>query len=464
MKHLNKYKLFENLNAICKIEDDEKINEWSSNQESVLNESPDHLIKKDGVEIDYYENDAYIFGYYKDKILVSSYARMCHGELTDYGLEREDLKYSGRLWKDNKYITFWDFPKDYTKLWKVLNDIMKAFKKKNIDIEITDDWWIEIVTNEAGKQIENDYKYWGDSDNSKLIKIKDYMGSEQFSEEERAIHLLSWAEKQEMKKKGWGKGWGSDMTAWDSKNPLAWRQAKYQESAQFYYKKELNPKFWSDEIFNERIRQKLVTIATEFYTGFGYQSSIIDIILTGSLANYNWNEFSDLDVHILVDVSKINSNVELGKKIVDNERALWNLKHNIRIKGHDVELYIQDINDPNVSQGIYSLLSNKWISKPDWNKPQINEEEVDFKYLTYKSGIDKLEEISNITSTSEVSHKNYLFASEYKKKIHNERKEGLSRGGEFSLENLVFKKLRNNGDFGRLINVVNRFYDKIYTQ
>ena len=511
MKYLSKYKLFESPDHL-EIKSDNEI-----------------------IRLNWEDSDAYVFGYYNDVMKISISTGVSHGEMSSknvkkyilsfnkmklndkydflsymsgwdidkikevcnkdtkfkdlppemqlqikyhinsYNIDegRNEMKYSGRLWKNSKYISFWDYPKDYTELWKVLNDIMVAFKKEGKKINITDNWYIEVVTNEEGNQIQNDYKFWGESeiegpmkgytDLSKIIKIKDYMGSKNFSEEERAIHLLSWKEKQELKKKGWGKGFGSDMTAWDSKNPLAWRQAKYQENTQ-YYNKELNSKFWSDDIFNERIRQKLVTIATEFYTSFGYQAPIQDIILTGSLANYNWNEYSDLDVHVIVDFLKINTNVKLVKKSIDSERSMWNLKHNIRIKGHDVELYIQDINEQHTATGQYSLLNNKWISKPTWNKPQINEEEVNFKYLTYKSGIDRLEEISNMQMTPELAHKNHLFASEYKKKIHGERKLGLEKNGEFSIENLIFKKLRNGGDFGRLIDIVNRFYDKIYSQ
>lgn len=509
---------------------------WRQDQENKIYESPDHLKTLKDVRLNWHQEDAYAFGYYKGKMLISRSGGETHFELItiefntyierfnkmtlsqkiDFILNntylsedkikeickeetefkdlpkniqksiryslynnekemytRERMKYSGRLWKESKYITFWDFPKDYDELWKVLNDIMEEFKREGKELKITDDWYIEVVTDKFGNQIENDYLFWGESEikgpiegyveTSKIIKIKDYMGSKKFSEEERAIHLLSWAEKQELKKRGWGKDWGSNLTSWDSKNPLWWRQAKYQENAQ-YYNKELNPKFWSNDIFNERIRQKLVTIATEFYSSLGYKAPIQDIILTGSLSNYNWNEHSDLDVHVVVDFSKINTNVELVKKLVDGERTLWNLKHNIRIKGHDVELYIQDINELHIATGQYSLLNNKWILKPKWNQPQINEEEINFKYLTYKSGIDRLEEISNMKMTPEIAHKNYLFASEYKKRIHSKRKEGLSKNGEFSLENLVFKKLRNNGDFERLINIITRFYDKIYSQ
>jgi len=232
-----------------------------------------------------------------------------------------------------------------------------------------------------------------------------------------------------------------------------------------YYNKELNPKFWSDDVFNERIRLKLVKIAEEFYAEFKYEIPIDEIILTGSLANYNYNMYSDLDIHVVIDFKKINNSIELVKKAVDGQRFMWNLRHNIVIKGHDVELYIQDINEPHIASGQYSLLNNKWIKKPEYNEPNIDKELVEFKYLTYKSGIKRLEEISQKEMSPEAAMQNHLFASEYKSKIQKSRKMGLEQGGgEFSVQNLVFKKLRNGGDIEKLIDTIGRFYDKIYSQ
>jgi hypothetical protein len=75
-----------------------------------------------------------------------------------------------------------------------------------------------------------------------------------------------------------------------------------------------------------------------------------------------------------------------------------------------------------------------------------------------------LEEMSMEDMTPEVAKKNYLYVSLYKKKIKNERQNSLSKEGEFSVGNLVFKKLRNSGDYGKLIDIKTRLYDKIYSQ
>ena len=81
-----------------------------------------------------------------------------------------------------------------------------------------------------------------------------------------------------------------------------------------FYKKELNPKFWSGETFDPTIRAKLLSIAEDFSDALRIEVPIDDIQLTGSLANYNWTEKSDLDVHVLIDFKKIDRNEELVKK------------------------------------------------------------------------------------------------------------------------------------------------------
>lgn len=232
-----------------------------------------------------------------------------------------------------------------------------------------------------------------------------------------------------------------------------------------YYNKKLNDVFWADDKFDERIREKLIAIALDFYNSFKFDIKPEDIVLTGSICNYNYNKYSDLDVHIVVDFTKINSNTKLVKIAVDNKRLIWNMKHNIHIKGHDLELYIQDSNEKHVSTGEYSLLNNMWLKKPSYNPPKIDDNEVVFKYKNIKSGIDQLEEISETELTPEESNKYYNIGNMILEKIMKMRKLGLEeRGGEFSIENLVYKRLRNDSDDDRLRDIINTLYDKIYIQ
>ena len=238
-----------------------------------------------------------------------------------------------------------------------------------------------------------------------------------------------------------------------------------EEERNDFYKEELNSSFWEDNKFDPHIREKLLMIADDFYSALKFSAKIQDIQLTGSLANYNWTDKSDLDVHVLVDFEEIDDNTELVRRAVDGARFIWNLRHNLKIKGFDVELYVQDINDLHTASGLFSLLNNKWIRIPKYNPPEIDYKDVDKKFQGLVSDILNVE---NITATSDFSNVSpeeiYTLAVKLKKKILEMRKEGLSRSGEFSVENLVFKKLRNEGYIEKIIELISKSYTNIYNE
>jgi len=232
-----------------------------------------------------------------------------------------------------------------------------------------------------------------------------------------------------------------------------------------FYKEELNPSFWKDNKFDPQIREKLLTIAEDFYSALKFPAKIQDIQLTGSLANYNWTDKSDLDVHVLVDFNEIDDNTELVKRAVDGARFMWNLRHNLKIRGFDVELYAQDIHEPHTASGLFSLLNNEWIRVPKYNPPEIDYKDVDKKFQGMSADILNIENIVSTSDFSNVSPEEvYTLAVKLKKKILEMRKEGLSRSGEFSVENLVFKKLRNEGYIEKIIELISKAYTNIYNE
>lgn len=247
-------------------------------------------------------------------------------------------------------------------------------------------------------------------------------------------------------------------------NYNSWLSESDQERNDFY-KEKLNPLFWKDNKFDTKIREKLLMIANDFYSALKFPAKIRDIQLTGSLANYNWTDKSDFDVHVLVDFSEIDDNVELVKRAVDGARFVWNLRHNLKIKGFDVELYAQDINEPHTASGLFSLLNNKWIRIPKYNPPEIDYKDVDKKFQGMVSDILNVENVVSTSDFSNVSPEEiYTLAVKLKKKILEMRKEGLSRSGEFSVENLVFKKLRNEGYIEKIIELISKAYTNIYNE
>ena len=241
-----------------------------------------------------------------------------------------------------------------------------------------------------------------------------------------------------------------------------------------FYNKTLNNYIWKDDVIDEKLREKLLTIAYEFFNSLKLNKTefpnikenveIKDIILTGSLANYNYNENSDFDLHILIDFNDINENYEIVKNMLDSKRFIWNLNHQITIKGYDIEVYVQDINEEHNSTGQYSLLNNEWLVKPVHKEPVVKEKEIEKVYSIIHEKIISLENLktNNINPEKAVKYNNY--SKKLFKKIMTMRRNSLKEYGEFSIGNLTFKKLRNSGDIKILKDLINFFYDKIYTQ
>jgi hypothetical protein len=226
----------------------------------------------------------------------------------------------------------------------------------------------------------------------------------------------------------------------------------------FRIKDELNPKIWTDFEINSEVREDLLKIAQDFYGSTDLQADVDDIILTGSLSNYNWSEkYSDYDLHILIDFSQVNESVELVKKYADSVKKIWNDAHDIKIKGYEVEVYIQDVSEPHTSTGVFSLLNNKWKVKPERVEFEPDEDMIEEKGKSVMMLVDDLEE--------EVDEDKYeSFLEKLQKvwdKVKNYRKSGLeSEGGELSLGNLVFKFLRRNGYIEKIMKLKKKSYDK----
>ena len=115
---------------------------------------------------------------------------------------------------------------------------------------------------------------------------------------------------------------------------------------------------------HKEIREKLMDVTEKFMDYLDIEFFINDVILTGSLANYNWSKYSDVDLHILVDYNETDYNLELLKGFFNSKRSLWNKQHEILVKGFDCEIYVKDVNEPHHASGIYSVLNNEWLVTP----------------------------------------------------------------------------------------------------
>lgn len=232
----------------------------------------------------------------------------------------------------------------------------------------------------------------------------------------------------------------------------------------FEIKDTLNPRFWNDEQHLDiHIRRALLVIAKDFIDEYNLgEYAIDDIIMTGSLANYNWSEeFSDIDLHIVMDTTQLSEDPSLAKSISDAMRNVWNKTHtDISVGGFPVELYIQDSHEPHKSSGVYSLLNDEWKTSPSLDKlsSEIEEDEIKTRAAEYMNLIDEIEiRYNNIDPL-----KMYHICSKLMDKIKSERASGLSNddAGELTTGNLIFKSLRRSGYIEKLIDIKRRCFDR----
>ena len=140
----------------------------------------------------------------------------------------------------------------------------------------------------------------------------------------------------------------------------------------FSVQPELNQEIWEgDTRLHSEVREALMDITVDFVDRLDLDIHLKDVTFTGSLANYNWSKFSDIDLHLIVDFTDINDNEELVKKFFDAFRSNWNKKHDIRVKGHEVEIYVQDAHEAHTSTGVYSIKEDEWLVRPKKLKPEI---------------------------------------------------------------------------------------------
>jgi len=210
----------------------------------------------------------------------------------------------------------------------------------------------------------------------------------------------------------------------------------------------MNPKIWDPEgKLRKEVRDRLLMIADEFYESLELPwVDIEDIVLTGSLANFNWSKFSDVDLHVMVELTAVDSNADLAKEYVNAKKELWNENHDITIYGFDVELYVQDVNEKHVSSGVYSVMQDKWLIKPTKENMVLDTVKIREKAVAIMDQIDAIGE------TYENGDYNMTIKkiTTLKDKIKKMRQAGLDREGEFSYENIAFKVLRRNGSLDRL--------------
>lgn len=209
------------------------------------------------------------------------------------------------------------------------------------------------------------------------------------------------------------------------------------------YNDTLNPKLWKNNMLATEIRYKLMSIALHFAKFLNVPKlNLRDITISGSNAAYGYADNSDLDLHLVVDIPQ--DKPEL-LELYSAKKNEYNFTHDIKIKDIDVELYVQDVQQTHRSAGIYSVLNDRWISKPKYQPPTIRDQDVKNKARNYSAKINSAMRSNDLNKCKETMAD-----------IRRLRQAGLEDAGEYSVENLAFKLLRARGKIDKFRNYINK--------
>jgi hypothetical protein len=203
----------------------------------------------------------------------------------------------------------------------------------------------------------------------------------------------------------------------------------------------LNPKLWDGDQLRPEVKIKLLQIADKFREFVDLDIPVLDIHITGGQVTYHYTEQSDLDLHLILDYDKINCDQEV-EELLDTKRLLFKEKYQINIRGIPIEPGTEDINRPTVSSA-WSLKTDSWVREPKNYSDKIDHKSIKKQYEYWDKLIGSVLDQNDLKSAQKVL-----------KLLRKYRKSGLKRSGEYGVENLVYKSLRNSRVLARLVNFI----------
>ena len=234
----------------------------------------------------------------------------------------------------------------------------------------------------------------------------------------------------------------------------------------FKKRHELAPNIWKPSgKLDSRVRLKLLDIADDFWEFVNITwVKPSGIILTGSICNFNWSKYSDIDLHLIADFKEIDEKTVFVKEYLDAKKNEWNNEHSgLQIMGYKVELYVQDLEDEVESNGVYDLEENDWIKEPDMDEIKsigLNKFSIKERAAKIMTIID---DMYDALASTDDSHKIEQMGDDAKylwDKVKKMRQNSLEKDGESGNGNIVYKILRRTGYLDRLFKLSNVVYDK----
>ena len=219
-------------------------------------------------------------------------------------------------------------------------------------------------------------------------------------------------------------------------------------------KEELSAALWQDGQLKEEMLHRLSQLASDFMEYLKLDVDVQDVLLVGSMAGYNYSKHSDIDLHLVLDFSEVSSDKDLLRKYFMLAKSKWNRSRSVMLSGHDVEIYVEDVDDERIPSATYSIKRDEWISQP--SKEDLT---IDYDGVTKKVNekMDEVDELQSLYEDGEYKEA-YHYGKDLRQKLRNFRQAGLDKDGEYSNENLAFKVLRRSGILDRVNEYVKNSY------
>lgn len=234
----------------------------------------------------------------------------------------------------------------------------------------------------------------------------------------------------------------------------------------FKVKDSLENHIWNEDgSLDLSVRRSLLDISDDFWESCNIRwVKPKTVLLTGSICNFNWSKFSDVDVHIVVDFSEIHENKEFVQEYFDEKKNDWNNTHeNLTVYGFPIEMYVEDIEADTASSAIYDLWENKWLKEPK----EGNIEPIRLnKYGIKQVASDLMTQVDDLCDMFEGEHDKHKLeeihdeADRISKLFKEIRKVGLKKG-ESGSGNIVYKVARRMGYLDKLWKLKTDCYDRI---
>lgn len=233
----------------------------------------------------------------------------------------------------------------------------------------------------------------------------------------------------------------------------------------FVPKNELNPKFFVNGKLNSRIRLRLLDIADDFIDTLGVKwVKHEDIYLTGSIANYTWSKYSDIDIHIVYDFDKVFGKKEFVREYFDMKKYSWSDEHGkLTIHGYPVELYVEDISDESDSTGVYSIERDEWLVEPE--ELDMSSLNVSFVKKVSSDVMNRIDSFEKQLKRTDDEHLLEVLRKKVRRLLRvlkDIRQKSLKKDdGELSNGNVIYKVIRRTGHLQKLYDLESSIYDKI---